>query len=164
MKKAIESLKSDYDRIKIKLNIINSFFDEENKVSESMPLSLLIRRPNVDTDLILKMLDKSNIKIDIDYDNEYEIYEEVEVLLKYEGYIRKAMLQAEKMKSYDLREIPNDINYDLVDNIALEAREKLKKVRPQTVGQASRISGVNPADISVLVVYLEKLRRDSSGI
>ena len=163
-KMAIENLKADYDRIKIKLNVINSFFDSENQVSESMPLSLLIRRPNVDTDLILKMLEKSNIKIDVDYDDEYEIFEEVEVLLKYEGYIRKAMIQADKMKGYDLKEIPADINYDLVDNIALEAREKLKKVRPQTVGQASRISGVNPADISVLVVYLEKLRRDSSGI
>ena len=163
-KKAIENLILDYENTKIKLNVINSFFDDENKVSESMPLSLLIRRPNVDTDLVLKMLEKSNIKLDIDYDDEYEIFEEVEVLLKYEGYIRKAKVQAEKMKSYDLKEIPSDINYDLVDNIALEAREKLKKVRPQTIGQASRISGVNPADISVLVVYLEKLRRDSSGI
>ena len=163
-KKAIEKLKEDYNNIKIRLNVINSFFDDENKVTESMPLSLLIRRPNVDTDLVLKMLEESNIKIDIDYDDEYEIYEEVEILLKYEGYIRKAKLQAEKMKNYDLKEIPSDINYDLVDNIALEAREKLKKVRPQTIGQASRISGVNPADISVLVVYLEKLRRENSGI
>ena len=55
--------------------------------------------------------------------------------------------------------IPDDINYDLVDNIALEAREKLKKIQPKTIGQASRISGVNPADISVLVVYVEKLMR-----
>ena len=163
-KKAIEKLKEDYNNIKIRLNVINSFFDDENKVTESMPLSLLIRRPNVDTDLVLKMLKESNIKIDIDYDDEYEIFEEVEILLKYEGYIRKAKLQAEKMKNYDLKEIPLDINYDLVDNIALEAREKLKKVRPQTIGQASRISGVNPADISVLVIYLEKLRRENGGI
>ena len=63
------------------------------------------------------------------------------------------------MKSFEEKAIPSDIDYDLVDNIALEAREKLKKVRPLTIGQASRISGVNPADISVLVVYVEKLRR-----
>ena len=63
------------------------------------------------------------------------------------------------MKSFEEKTIPSDIDYDLVDNIALEAREKLKKVRPLTIGQASRISGVNPADISVLVVYVEKLRR-----
>ena len=64
------------------------------------------------------------------------------------------------MKSQESKEIPSDINYDLVDNIALEAREKLKKVRPQTIGQASRISGVNPADISVLSVFVEKMRRE----
>ena len=65
------------------------------------------------------------------------------------------------MKNYDLKEIPSDINYDLVDNIALEAREKFKKVNPKTIGQAMRISGVNPADISVLVVYVEKLLRSN---
>ena len=63
------------------------------------------------------------------------------------------------MRSFDERIIPDNINYDLVDNIALEAREKLKKIKPKTIGQASRISGVNPADISVLVVYVEKLMR-----
>ena len=63
------------------------------------------------------------------------------------------------MKNYDSKLIPNDINYDDVDNIALEAREKFKKIRPKTIGQASRISGVNPADISVLVIYVEKINR-----
>ncbi len=158
-KKAIEQLKNDYNIIKIKLNVINSFL-EEDKVNESMPLSQLIKRPNINTDLILKMLEVSNIKIDIDYDDEYEIYEAVEIDLKYEGYIRKALVQAERMRKYDSKEIPSNINYDDVDNIALEAREKLKKVMPRTIGQASRISGVNPADISVLVVYIERLRRE----
>ena len=63
------------------------------------------------------------------------------------------------MKNYDSKIIPDDIDYDDVDNIALEAREKLKKIQPKTIGQASRISGVNPADISVLVVYVEKISR-----
>ena len=63
------------------------------------------------------------------------------------------------MKTYDNKQIPDDINYDDVDNIALEAREKFKKIKPKTIGQASRISGVNPADISVLVVYVEKITR-----
>ena len=92
-----------------------------------------------------------------------EILEAVEIALKYEGYIRKAEAEAKKMASLDSKLIPNNINYDEVDNIALEAREKLKKVNPQTIGQASRISGVNPADISVLVLYIEKLRRESNG-
>ena len=65
------------------------------------------------------------------------------------------------MRSFEDKVIPSDIDYDLVDNIALEAREKFKKIRPQTIGQAMRISGVNPADISVLVVYVEKLLRSN---
>ena len=63
------------------------------------------------------------------------------------------------MRSHESKIIPDDINYDDVDNIALEAREKFKKIKPKTIGQASRISGVNPADISVLDVYVEKLLR-----
>ena len=65
------------------------------------------------------------------------------------------------MRSFEDKVIPSDIDYDLVDNIALEAREKFKKIRPQTICQAMRISGVNPADISVLVVYVEKLLRSN---
>ncbi len=161
---AIETLKNDYNTIKIRLDVINSFFDEESKVSESMSLASLIKRPNVDTNLLLKMIEKSNIVINIDYDDRDEIFEAVEIAYKYDGYIKKAMNQAEKMKNYDSKEIPLNINYDDIDNIALEAREKLKKVNPRTIGQASRISGVNPADISVLVVYIERLRRETNGI
>ena len=105
------------------------------------------------------MLDKEGIALNIDYDSIDEVLEQVEISFKYDGYIRKSYEMAERMKSYEAMTIPSDINYDLVDNIALEAREKLKKVRPLTMGQASRISGVNPADISVLFVYVEKLRR-----
>ena len=65
------------------------------------------------------------------------------------------------MRNYEAWVIPKEICYREVDNIALEAREKLEKIRPQTIGQASRISGVNPADISVLVVYIEKMKRES---
>ena len=105
------------------------------------------------------MLEVSNIKLDIDYDDVDEILEQVEISFKYDGYIDKALEQARRMKNQEAKTIPADIDYDLVDNIALEAREKLKKVRPLTIGQASRISGVNPADISVLVVYIERMKR-----
>lgn len=102
---------------------------------------------------------EAQILIPCDYPYLEEVLEQVEIEIKYEGYISKALSSAEKMRSYDSRQIPMDLNYDLVDNIALEAREKLKKVKPITIGQASRISGVNPADISVLVVYLERFLR-----
>ena len=109
--------------------------------------------------MILEAKELSNTNIIIDYDDIDEILEQVEIYYKYDGYIKKALAQAERMKNFERLNIPSDIDYNDVSNIALEAREKLKKVRPLTVGQASRISGVNPADISVLVVYLEKLNR-----
>ena len=107
----------------------------------------------------MEMLDVSDIKINIDYDNKEEILEQVEIFYKYDGYIKKQYEQAAKMRNLENTTIPSNIDYDLVDNIALEAREKLKKISPLTIGQASRISGVNPADISVLAIYVEKMKR-----
>ena len=86
-------------------------------------------------------------------------FDEAEIEIKYQGYISKAKIQASRMSSMDEKIIPEDINYDDVHNLALEAREKLSQIRPKTIGQASRIMGVNPADIAVLLRYVESLRR-----
>ena len=85
-----------------------------------------------------------------------EVIEEVEIQVKYEGYIRKVLREAEKMLKNEEKQIPEDLDYDKVPNLASEARQKLKKVKPLTVAQAVRISGVNPSDISILLVYLRK--------
>ncbi len=106
----------------------------------------LIKRPEVTSFFI-----KDNF--DIEYP--LSIIKQAEIEIKYEGYIKKAFKEAEKLISNELRKIPSDINYDDILNIALEAREKLKEIRPLTIGQASRISGVNPADIAVLSVYIK---------
>ena len=87
-----------------------------------------------------------------------DIIEQVEIEVKYEGYIKKSLQQVEKLKKMNAMKIPNDLDYDEVPSLAIEAREKLKKVLPLTIGQASRISGVNPADISILLVFLEQRR------
>ena len=79
----------------------------------------------------------------------------VTINIKYKGYIDKALRQVEKVKAMEEKKIPSDIDYDKVVNLALEAKQKLEEVRPLTVGQASRISGINPADISVLLIYLK---------
>ena len=92
--------------------------------------------------------------INLDYDDDMK--KEVEINIKYEGYIKKSMEEAEKMLALEDKHLPLDINYDAIPNIASEAKEKLKEIRPLTLGQASRISGVNPADISILSVYLKK--------
>ena len=85
-----------------------------------------------------------------------EVFEQVETELKYEGYIKRQQAQIREMRRLESKQIPEDICYDTIDGLRLEAREKLGKIRPQNVGQASRISGVSPADISVLLIYLAK--------
>ena len=82
--------------------------------------------------------------------------EQVEINTKYKGYIEKTNVEVEKMLNLEKKKIPEDIEYSKVRNIATEARQKLQTVRPLTIGQASRISGVNPSDITMLLVYLKK--------
>ncbi|MCD7035286.1 tRNA uridine-5-carboxymethylaminomethyl(34) synthesis enzyme MnmG [Metabacillus sp. GX 13764] len=85
-----------------------------------------------------------------------EVAEQVEIQIKYEGYIEKSLQQVEKLKKMENKKIPENIDYDAISSLASEARQKLKQVRPLSVAQASRISGVNPADVSILLVYLEQ--------
>ena len=112
-----------------------------------MTLEQLLKRPEINIEFLEKI-------IEIPYKE--EIKEQVEIFLKYEGYIIKAYKEAEKLLKLEKKQIPKDIDYDKIKNIASEARQKLKEVRPTTIAQAIRISGVNPSDISILSVYLKK--------
>ena len=87
-----------------------------------------------------------------------DIREEVEIQIKYEGYIKLQEEQVEKFKKLESKKIPETINYDDIKGMRLEARQKMNKIKPISVGQASRISGVSPADVSVLLVYLEQIK------
>ena len=91
-----------------------------------------------------------------------DVIEQVEIEIKYEGYIKRQISQVEQYKKTEKRLIPTDIDYDDVKSLRLEALQKLKKFRPVNVGQASRISGVSPADISVLLIYLETIKRSGN--
>ncbi|MCR5788126.1 MAG: tRNA uridine-5-carboxymethylaminomethyl(34) synthesis enzyme MnmG [Bacilli bacterium] len=144
--KCIEYLKEN--KLKI-TNDVEAIFNENIILVPQTTLSYeqLLRRPEVTIDFIEKF-------IDIPFDE--EIKEQVYINLKYEGYISKAYKEAEKMLRLEEKQIPEDIDYDKIKNIASEARQKLKEVRPTTIAQAIRISGVNPADISILSVYLKK--------
>lgn len=113
----------------------------------TMTLEQLLRRPEINMNFLENFV---NLKYD------EEIKEQAEIHLKYEGYISKAYKEAEKMLKLEKKQIPEDIDYDKIKNIASEARQKLKEVRPTTIAQAIRISGVNPSDISILSVYLKK--------
>ena len=115
--------------------------------SFSTSLYVFLKRPEINMDIIKKL-------IPLDYAE--EILEEVEIEVKYEGYIAKVYKEVEKSKKLEEKLIPKDINYDDVLNLASEARQKLKEIRPLSIGQATRISGVNPSDIAILTVYLKK--------
>lgn len=109
----------------------------------------LLKRPEVSYQLIEKVAPAERDLAD-------EVKEQVEIQIKYQGYISKSNQQVERMKKMENKRIPDDIDYDDISGIATEARDKLKKVRPLSVAQASRISGVNPADVSILLVYIEQ--------
>lgn len=109
----------------------------------------LLRRPEMDYQAILDILEE-------DHQIPADVEEQVEIQTKYEGYINKSLQQVEKVKRMEQKKIPHDLDYSKIDSLASEAREKLAEVKPLNIAQASRISGVNPADISILLVYLEQ--------
>lgn len=118
-------------------------------LKEPMKAYDLMKRPELNYDLIDSVIES-------DDSLPADVKEQVEIQIKYEGYIKKANEQVERMKKMEDKKIPDDLDYDAISGLATEARQKLKMVRPLSVGQASRISGVNPADISILLVYIEQ--------
>ena len=119
-----------------------------SELKDGIRASDLLKRPEMNYGHI-EQLAKSEVELDQD------IMEQVEIHIKYEGYIEKSLQQVERLKKMEDKKIPEDIDYDAISSLATEARQKLKKIHPLSLAQASRISGVNPADISILLVYLE---------
>ncbi|MBR6360211.1 MAG: tRNA uridine-5-carboxymethylaminomethyl(34) synthesis enzyme MnmG, partial [Clostridia bacterium] len=122
-------------------------------LEKGMKMSELLKRPLVDYEL-LRDFDPGRPDLPA------EIFEQVEIDIKYEGYIKRQQAQINEMKRLEVQQIPDGIDYSSIEGLRLEAREKLSKVKPETVGQAGRISGVSPADINVLTIWLERNRRD----
>ncbi|MDA1678459.1 tRNA uridine-5-carboxymethylaminomethyl(34) synthesis enzyme MnmG [Bacillus mobilis] len=120
-----------------------------SELKDGIRASDLLRRPEMTYEHI-HLLVPSEVELSD------EVTEQVEIQIKYEGYIEKSLQQVERMKKMENKKIPVDIDYDAISSIASEARQKLKDVRPLSMGQASRISGVNPADVSILLVYIEQ--------
>ena len=146
----ISSLLEYMKQTKLKVtDKVREAFEKNNYQVPTASLSLeqLVKRPEINMEFLNDLIDIPFAK---------DIQDQVEINLKYEGYIAKAYKEAEKMLKLEKKQIPDDIDYDKVTNIASEARQKLKEVRPTTIAQAIRISGVNPADISILSVYLKK--------
>ncbi|SKA97460.1 tRNA uridine 5-carboxymethylaminomethyl modification enzyme [Caloramator quimbayensis] len=160
----------------------NIFLDKKRQINEEMErIKKYIILPTKENNDILKELNSAEIKSGIslyellkrpemnykntsklDYERPNlsdEIFEEVEIETKYKGYIEKQLQQVEQFKRIEEKKIPKYIDYDEIKGLRIEAKQKLSRIRPENIGQASRISGVSPADISVLLVYIEQVRR-----
>ena len=149
-KKNIENLINYLKNNKLTPTIeVNEYLASINStpLKDGITLYDLLKRPEISIE---------NIRNFYEINYESDVIEQVEISIKYEGYIKKACKEAEKMVDLDNKKIPEDINYDKIHNLASEARQKLKEIRPTSIGQALRISGVNPADISILMVYIKK--------
>ena len=157
--------KNEYQKLIDKKNKINEMIDylKSNKLTpknneflksmgstelkDGITLYNILKRPEISV---------SKLKQIIDIPFKDDVIEQVEINVKYEGYIKKAQEEADKMVDLDNKLIPDDINYDNIHNLASEAKQKLKEVKPTSLGQALRISGVNPTDISLIMIYLKK--------
>ena len=128
-------------------NILNQM--KTDKLENGTNLYTFLKRPEITLDLLLK----ENI-LENKYDK--EVYNQAQILIKYEGYINKELKEVEKLLKLESKQIPKDIDYNKITNLASEAKQKLISVAPETLAQASRISGVNPADLSILAIYLKK--------
>ncbi|MEH7096462.1 tRNA uridine-5-carboxymethylaminomethyl(34) synthesis enzyme MnmG [Neobacillus vireti] len=153
-KEAIEAEKDRLQSIILKPSaevqeLIRSIGGSELK--DGIRASDLLKRPEM-TYKLLEKVTSSDLPLDD------EMKEQVEIQIKYEGYIDKSLQQVERLKKMENKRIPENIDYDAINGLATEAKQKLKQIKPVSLAQASRISGVNPADISILLVYLEQGR------
>ncbi len=135
----------------------NKFLKEQGttEITAGMKLSELLKRTEI-TYKSLEKIDKDRPVLD------RQVTEEVEIMVKYEGYIEMQKKQVESFKKLEKKYLPEDIDYNTIKGIRLEARQKLNKYKPYSIGQASRISGVSPADISVLLIYLEQNKKNDT--
>ena len=120
-------------------------------ISTGVKFTDLLKRPEIHYEDLLTLIEKGEELDDAEK-------EEVEILVKYDGYITRQQKQVEQFKKLEEKKLPEDIDYEKIDGLRIEARQKLIAQRPVSIGQAGRISGVSPADISVLLVYLEQNR------
>jgi tRNA uridine 5-carboxymethylaminomethyl modification enzyme len=161
-----ERMKKVEDKISNSASIINYFRNNSVEPSEINPFLESISSSPINQKMrYYNILSRPNISIpdiaryckDVEetistFNN--ETIEQAEILMKYEGYIERESENADKLKRLEELKIKSDFNYDVVGSLSAEAREKLKKIRPQTLGQAARISGINPSDVSILMVYM----------
>lgn len=157
MKKKQAQVKAEVARLeqeKLKPNNeeVNEFIEAhgDNRLKDAITAADFIKRPYVDYETLLRFIPGPSEELD------RQVIEQVEIQLKYSGYIKKEEEKVARLKRMEEKRIPANIDYNKIDGLATEGRQKLEKIRPETLAQASRISGVNPADLAILSVYLRK--------
>ena len=128
-----------------------------SEIKVGLSLYEFLKRPEVTYSLLEQIGKGAGEEVDDD------VKEQCVIMSKYEGYIDKQLKQIDQFKKLENRKLPEDINYSSIEGLRLEARQKLDAIKPVSIGQASRISGVSPADISVLLIYLEQMRKTRGG-
>lgn len=156
-----EQIKEEIERISKKTisptEEVNAFLDgkESARIKSGVKLIELLKRPQIDYEDMKE--------IDTEYPElPRSVREQVSVSVKYEGYINRQLIQVEQFKKLENRRLPENTDYESIHGLRIEARQKLTKLRPESIGQASRITGVSPADISVLLIYLEQVNKGHS--
>lgn len=152
-KAMIESEMARLEKIRLKpTKELQAYLAEKNSAAlkDGILAADLLKRPELNYLDIAKFIETPEVEVP------RYVYEQVEIQVKYAGYIKKANDKVDKLKRMEAKKIPDNIDYTKVNSLATEAVQKLEKIRPETIAQASRISGVNPADISILMVYIEQ--------
>lgn len=138
---------------------LNALLEEKGTatISTGIRMSELIKRPQISYD-DLAPFDPERKELP------FEVREQVDIRIEYDGYIARQLMEVEHVQKLEEKKLPNNVDYKLVGGLSLEAIEKLNRIQPENIGQASRISGVSPADVSVLIIWLSKLRKQGKEV
>lgn len=149
-------LKKELRRIGITPEQVNPLLIEKDSapITQQMKITSVLTRPHISLSELLSVCPEANDAAVKASENDADVLVQTEIQLKYEGYIEREKEQANKLARLEDLVIPDSVNYDEMKSVSIEAKEKLKKIKPRTIGQASRVSGVSPSDISVLLIYL----------
>ena len=151
-----KKFKKDLRKIAISPSEVNPFLESIGSapISQKVKLSSIITRPKVYLKNLLDLSFEAKEKALIAHTSHDEILDQAEIQMKYDGYIEREQDQAEKMNRLENVKIPSDLDFKKLNSLSAEAKEKLSDIKPITIGQASRVSGVSPSDVSVLLVYM----------
>ncbi|WP_086445376.1 tRNA uridine-5-carboxymethylaminomethyl(34) synthesis enzyme MnmG [Candidatus Enterococcus lemimoniae] len=152
-KKAVEAEIARLNSVRVKPTAdVQAFLEAKGSVplKDGVLAGDFLKRPEMSYHEVTQFIPASEVELDD------KVIEQVEIQLKYEGYIKKALEKVDKLKRMEAKRIPENIDYSAINGLATEAKQKLQKIQPETIAQASRISGVNPADVSILMVYIEQ--------